>query len=359
MAAANLVAALRQLSVANLPGKAAWLAALPVLRELLPYEHDGLLWFDEDCQVFDIQMESVEGMAQVPHYLAHYHESREREAMPTFREFMRSGRTYEIPSLRPGFHDSGYYQEVVRPLDVRHVMRVAFRQQGRPVAAGLLGRTGGAFGERELKRFLSLTPLVNHLLLAVGDAAVGAEPMAGDELLVADEQGRIHYASAAARFMLCRASGRGVSATALGEPLSDWLRPILREIGQRVNRLERGRESAEPALVLARPDGRFILRGYRLHGPGGVLLAVRIEHRIPLLVRLYRAGRLQTLPPREQQMVPLLLRGKSTPDIAATLGLSPATVAAYLRNLYRRLDIDRREQLLAALLRDRHGPAAC
>lgn len=355
MRSANLLAALRQLSVANLPGKAAWLAALPVLRELVPFEHDALLWFDADSNVVDLQIESPEGLAQIPHYLANFHESREREAMPTFREFMCSGQNCETPSQLPGFHQSDFYQEVIRPLGVQHVTRLAIRQGEAPVAATWLGRQGG-FRSGELDQFMRLVPLLTHLLGAPGEVCVGQGDAESQQMLITDEAGHIHFASASALFLLCRASGRGAWAATLNNPPLDLFRPLIQDLARRVARLESGRSARAPAQALHRADGTYWLRGYRLtemHG-GRRLIAIQLEYQLPLLVRLYRAGRLQTLAPREQQLVPLALVGMAAPELARTLGLRRHTVNAYLRNLYLRLGISRREELLGALL----GPPA-
>lgn len=58
------------------------------------------------------------------------------------------------------------------------------------------------------------------------------------------------------------------------------------------------------------------------------------------------------LAPRELGAAMLYAQGRSSKDIAATLGLTPATVRTYLRNAYALLGVRNKVELVAALRRD-------
>jgi DNA-binding CsgD family transcriptional regulator len=67
------------------------------------------------------------------------------------------------------------------------------------------------------------------------------------------------------------------------------------------------------------------------------------------LLRIRSSGPLDRLTPRERQVAGLFARGVSHKGIAEELGLSPATARNHLRNLYEKLDIHGRDDLVALL----------
>ncbi|HEX8913796.1 MAG TPA: LuxR C-terminal-related transcriptional regulator [Humisphaera sp.] len=63
------------------------------------------------------------------------------------------------------------------------------------------------------------------------------------------------------------------------------------------------------------------------------------------------------LPPRLAQLLGLMLTARSTKQIAAEMGLSVHTTRDYTKDLYARLGIDSREQLMATMLPQQRGSA--
>ena len=66
-----------------------------------------------------------------------------------------------------------------------------------------------------------------------------------------------------------------------------------------------------------------------------------------------RAARLT---PREQQIAELLVAGKRSKEIAASLGVSPRTVDSYRSRLLDKMHVESTTELIAALLRLRRVP---
>lgn len=63
------------------------------------------------------------------------------------------------------------------------------------------------------------------------------------------------------------------------------------------------------------------------------------------------AKRLETLSPRERQVVVWICRGYTDRQIAAALGVSPSTIKVHVRNILHKIDVRSREELRRALSR--------
>ena len=82
----------------------------------------------------------------------------------------------------------------------------------------------------------------------------------------------------------------------------------------------------------------------------GKACRLRLEPCGPLVaVSLASRQHKQALAPRELSAAMLYAQGRSHKDIAATLGLTPATVRTYLRTAYAALGVSNKLELVAAL----------
>ena len=108
------------------------------------------------------------------------------------------------------------------------------------------------------------------------------------------------------------------------------------------------------ARVLTK-SGRWLeLHGTKLGGADRT--AVIIEAAAPaavapLLIEAYG------LSDRERQIVPLILRGASTQEIAHRLCLSPLTVQDHLKTIFDKMGVRSRQQIAGKIFFDHHFPA--
>ncbi len=158
---------------------------------------------------------------------------------------------------------------------------------------------------------------------------------------------------------------------------------LLQQWHHRLQRLQR-LQSDTPgrpwdSFALARPSGELLFAGLRIslalgeacpgwNGthlpevvaqalvgapctlPVGKACRLRLEPCGPLVaVSLASRQHKQALAPRELSAAMLYAQGRSHKDIAATLGLTPATVRTYLRTAYAALGVSNKLELVAAL----------
>lgn len=111
--------------------------------------------------------------------------------------------------------------------------------------------------------------------------------------------------------------------------------------GEAIARLER----AAPAV-------RGALRAnWRLWGAATVPIAVKPDDFAPSIQMAFDAFAANQLTPREHDVVRCLLRGESTRNAAAALGIAEATVALHRKRAYAKLGVSSQGQLFARFLR--------
>ncbi|WP_162610970.1 LuxR family transcriptional regulator [Gordonibacter sp. An230] len=82
------------------------------------------------------------------------------------------------------------------------------------------------------------------------------------------------------------------------------------------------------------------------------LLGVRPDsRRRPFRERCERVAREYSLTPREQEIMALVAKGRSTPRIQKALGLTAGTVNTHLAHLYRKLDVHDKQEIIDLLER--------
>ncbi len=119
--------------------------------------------------------------------------------------------------------------------------------------------------------------------------------------------------------------------------------------------LSRAAEPAESRVRTA--DGRWVLlRGadlIRRDGPrqvSVVIEAAQPSHLAPLLMRAHG------LTPREQEVVGLVLRGRSTEAVARELGIAGGTVQAHLRSIFDKTGVRSRRELVGVVFHRHYEP---
>lgn len=102
-------------------------------------------------------------------------------------------------------------------------------------------------------------------------------------------------------------------------------------------------QEASP-LVIDQPPGRLVVR--TMHdGTFTALLLEELSSDLPV-DRLAALG----LTPREAEVLRWLAQGKSSPEIATILGISPRTVSKHLTGVYQQLGVENRHAAIATVL---------
>jgi DNA-binding CsgD family transcriptional regulator len=268
--------------------------------------------------------------------------ARVRKAHPVLAHFERTrhGGAAKLSDFlaRRELHRLAIYREFFRPAGVEHQISIALPSDSPDLVRITLNRSGSDFSERDR--------LVFDLVRShIGRAHRSAE--ATRSLGDRSDLGRI-----AAALVVGVLAVRGEVAISYADPRAcDLLgsyfpsfRPKLRRLPAEVAHWLRGGRRPSPAsapmalrpLVRERPGARLEIRS--LPGPGRPLVVLR-EKRTHVSPRsLESLG----LTPRQAEVLACLAQGKLNAEIAATLAISPNTVARHLEAIFERLGVQTR-----------------
>ena len=119
----------------------------------------------------------------------------------------------------------------------------------------------------------------------------------------------------------------------------------------------RGEDPAAEATVVARSiDGRWVSVHGTVLGTGRTARAAVIiepahpDRITPLLLAVHGLTR------REQEIAGLVLRGRSTAQLASRLGISPHTVQQHLKSIFDKVGVRSRRELVASLFFEHYEP---
>jgi DNA-binding CsgD family transcriptional regulator len=245
------------------------------------------------------------------------------------------------------FRDLGVYSEIYRPLGAAHLLAMQISLQPVSIDVALFS-DGADFGERDRAVLTLLRP---HLANAYRNAAALTDyshrlalledglDAAGLGALVLTEDGRIRSSTPAARRLMSIYFDNGPSHDRLPGPLAEWL-----------SRATPPASSAE-RLPLAQP---LVIERDK------VALVARVLQHGRLRLILLRERRSQPSPralavlglaPREAEVLLLVAAGRTDPEIAESLSISPRTVSHTLEHVYRKLGVESRAAAVAKAMR--------
>jgi DNA-binding CsgD family transcriptional regulator len=237
---------------------------------------------------------------------------------------------------RPSWRETALYNEIYRPFRIENMLGVAVRVS-RPSKIHVVAMRGTTdFDERDRRALGFLAPhleaayryaeTVSDLKAQLASLLQGLE-VDGSAAIHVGRDRRIRHMSPHAQDMLI-AYFHWSDRSRLPAPIDDWLR--------------RQGPSTDALLAPLRPlvverDGRRLtIQILRSHGGPFLLLSERKLRIAP--------GDIASLglTPRETEVLAWLAHGKSNAEIAAILGLSPATIKHCLERVYGKLDVGTR-----------------
>ncbi|MDD5322007.1 MAG: helix-turn-helix transcriptional regulator [Methylococcales bacterium] len=251
------------------------------------------------------------------------------------------------------FYRSDLYNLVWRRNDQHRILQAPVMHDGKTVGMLCLyrPRQQKPFDNREQALCLQLLPYVSHALRTPDEKDIQYSDNGSSGMMILDTQGTILYLSPEAKKLLALACHPIISLDASKQEAE-----VLAKLAQLCRNLEaifRGQHAAPPSWSHTSANGRFLFHAYWLDSqnkePGG-LVGMTIEHLEPVILRLLRAMQNLPLSPAQKGVALLVAQGFSSDKIGEHLYIKLNTVKDHISNIFTKLNINHREELLPLLL---------
>lgn len=256
---------------------------------------------------------------------------------------------------RPAFVRSEFYNLLWRPAGIFESLMLCVRSAGRIVGLLQLYR---AFGEKpftseEAAKLRALSGFIAHGVTATRATELAAISSTDRALFVADRNGIIKWANRQAMHLLSMAFNP-VRSPAIHQRELSAPNPEIAQLWLALAQTARGAVGQPPPILCLRSAwGEFVLRAYWLEETDGEEpqdeICITIERRVPRVLALRREIEELPLTGREKQLCLLLATNRSRQEIADMMGLRISTIITHQRNVYSKLAVRSKAELITAL----------
>lgn len=248
---------------------------------------------------------------------------------------------------------SARYRDLLLPADIPHELRAAFVIRGRVWGAVHIARraASGPFQPRDADALAAVTGAIARGIRASlrFDAARRVTGVEAPGLVVLGPGDDVELITPPARELLAAISASALAYTADEVPASVLaLASFVRDAPQAA-------QSGSNVVTVPSDDGWVTLHA-SLPGTAG-------DRRVAIVIERASAARSATVrleafgaTAREREVATLLARGLSRVEIAEALVLSPHTVEDHVKNLYDKLGVGSRQELVARVFLDEYLP---
>jgi DNA-binding CsgD family transcriptional regulator len=344
----------------GLPGEVFIPALLEALHGIIPSARNLFDWTDDDGQLIRYYFEGPVDHEINKHYFDAFHNQREAEVMPSFRQAVTGRAVIHSAEMldRPEFFRSALYNEIWRPQRLHTRVEAVVRGiRGQPLGSLVLYRGPGErkFTRTEEALLSQVVPYVARGLQAAG-ADLGQIEFTSRRdrraVLSLGEHGDLLHLSADALKLLLLAHGGVTPESASRVPRRDDF-PTLTALWQHHERAA-GLSQPNVASTVENAWGRFVFESCKLRALDGgraPVINVTVQHQEPQGLAYRRVLDTLTLTASQKEVCLLLRGGHSQAEIAKVLEVSPSTVADHVKKIYARLDVHSAHELTSLVQR--------
>jgi len=341
-----------------MPGEQLMPALLKAVRQFVDADSAGFFWVDSQGDMTTFYAERMLPTPARQLFFDRYFESRESSFRSVFRKRVQGIEPVIAVTPSAASERSPFYNEVFRPLDAHHVLYGIVKEQGHAIGQLSLYRPKSAkpFSLAQRAELSSIIRYVAH--------GVSHRPQqAGDNVKFHDtddeavflvaRDGGIEQLSAAAQKLLALATQGQLGRDSTLAGIEDAARPILQGLATRLRKALTGETVGPPSLIVQNAWGRFVLRAYAIgdaspEDDSGI--AISIKRQEPMLLKFVGALNELELSPQQREIAAGLAKGSTNRAIAQTMGISSTTVAYHIKQLFQRLDMHDRRELVANVM---------
>jgi DNA-binding CsgD family transcriptional regulator len=350
---------IRQLCSLGLRAEGVAPALLRALHDAIPADSNAFFWVDEQYEISNVYAERVLPRDLMGLYFREFYRNPQSGFKQTLQKIALRPYGVATANLPPSFYRSDYYNLVWRDLNAHHVLYAAIRSE-----AGLIGQLSiyrapkdPQFTQEDEQTLASLSRYLGHGLSSqLPDHGIDWEHAYHDSedtgLVIADLSGRIQWLSPEGRKLMLMAFCPEVRASTVLSTDDSVLPPELMRLCHQLRELIEGHAAPPPATSLENQWGRFAFRAYWLeqYRGGNSLIGISVQHQELRALALLARLKSTTLSEKQKQVILLLANGESHAAIGADLNVTINTANYHVKQVYEKLDIHSRSEMLAKLL---------
>lgn len=347
---------IRQACGAGLPSRTLLPLVIRELRQAIPSACGQFTWADETGALANYWCDHF--LPRRTAWIILHRRQYEADCGTSFADLVRFGRT--SGNLRAwwarGFEHSDTFRAVFKPYGFKWLLDGVVRDAMRPWGCLVLIRAAAQpdFSADEEDLLARSLPYLAHAMRAEAVQPRRFVRTGRSALLVCSAEGEVlEWSAEAHRLVVWALEDRINTDTAVSDgdfhEMRCRLGAIVRQCRRELDRVDAG--APLPEVVLRNGWGEFILRAYRLQCARGAQerIGVLIEHCVPFEARLLEQVNTLQLTARQKEVVLLTGRGLANAQIAAAMRITALTLKDYLKDIYARLGVCSREELLARL----------
>ncbi len=346
MKQSSRLATIRALCGIGLPGEQLIPALLEALHHAIPSLRNLFDWTDPQGNLVRYFYEGPIDAEIARHYFEEFHNKREGEAMPSFRDAVTGQATVHGAGqlANESFYRSALYNEIWRPQGLRTRIEAIIRSsRGLPMGSLVLyrGRGDPDFTPEEERLLAGLVPYIARGLEGESTMALDFVPRRERRavLSLAGDGSLTHLSSDAHKMLLLSHGGITPKSVVRAPGSRDFATLAL--LAEQIRSHERASQH-QVTLTVDNAWGRFVFEAQPLDPAAegaSRAIHVSIQHHEPRAVAWRRALAGLHLSIAQTEVCALLRAGYTQQQIAAALGIAPSTVADHVKKIYLRLDV--------------------
>lgn len=258
--------------------------------------------------------------------------------------------------FRKGAEQTESYERMFRAQNIQYCLDGVLRDRDRPLGQIVLFRQpgDGDFNGDEERILARSLPYIAHAISSPVKTPESFVETGDSGLMVFDATGKLSYQSRLAKELCIYAlheripvgynEGLDVHTVELG--LQGLFQQVVDNFDAAIS------PASPPAWTLKNKWGEFQIRAYALQETAGGArsFGVTVEKKIPTEVRMLQKIKAMTLSNKQREVCFHLARGLDTEAVANLLGISRTTLKEHTQTIYRKLGVNRREELVRLVL---------
>ena len=356
---AAVVAHIRHLCCLGLGAEAIMPALLKSLHDLVDSDSNAFFWVDQYDEITNFCAEKILPTEVMRLYFREFYDRQVGGFRSNIKHVAQLEHGINRASREPSFYQSDYYNLVWREhLNAHHAMYAVIQEQRRRLGQLSLYRTNKdkGFSKADEELLAQVTHYLAHAI-AVGPKTNGHHSEYFDSkrvgMIILNAKGETQHLSEECKRLLFLASYPTISRQALLMTEGELVPAALRQIAQHLQDIFSGKNAPPPVWYIENCWGRFAFRAFWLDAERGTdhgLIGVTVQQQELLPLKLLSQLETLGLPDKQKHVILMLADGASYSDIAAQMNISRNTANYHVRQIYDRLQVHSRNDLLSKVL---------